>query len=62
MLAAGVNARLISDRLGHSSVGFTLDVYSHLLPNAQAEAAEALAAMLSDSRVGEPVLPERKAG
>ena len=47
MLAAGVNARLIS-QLGHSTTAFTLDTYSHLLPDADAEAAEQLAAMLGN--------------
>ena len=28
------------NRLGHSKVGFTLDVYSHLLPGMQEEAAQ----------------------
>jgi integrase len=34
-----VNAKVISERLGHSKVAFTLDVYSHLLPGMQNEAA-----------------------
>jgi hypothetical protein len=28
-----------SERLGHSKVGITLDLYSHVLPNMQADAA-----------------------
>ena len=43
LLAAGVNPRLVSERLGHSSVGFTLDTYAALLPVAHAEAADKLA-------------------
>ncbi len=39
LLRAGVNPKVISERLGHSKVGFTLDVYSHLLPGMQEEAA-----------------------
>ena len=50
MLAATVNARLISAHLGHSTVAFTLDTYAHLLPDADAEAAEKLAAMLGHGR------------
>jgi integrase len=34
-----VNPKVISERLGHSKVGFTLDVYAHLLPDMQEEAA-----------------------
>ena len=50
MLAAGVNARLVSARLGYSTVGFTLDTYAHLLPGAGAEAAEKMAAILGNGR------------
>jgi integrase len=38
MLAAGVHPKIAQDRLGHSSVGITLDLYSHVLPGMQAEA------------------------
>jgi integrase len=40
LLRAGVSPKVISERLGHSKVGFTLDVYSHLLPGMQEEAAQ----------------------
>jgi hypothetical protein len=30
---------MISERLGHSKFGFTLDTYIHLLPSQQEEAA-----------------------
>jgi integrase len=39
MLSAGVNPKVVSERLGHATVGFTLDRYSHLLPGLQEEAA-----------------------
>jgi integrase len=39
MLAAGVHPKVASERLGHSKVGITLDLYSHVLPGMQAEAA-----------------------
>lgn len=42
LLSAGINPKIVSERLGHSSVEITLDVYSHLLPNMQSEAAEAI--------------------
>ena len=47
LLAAGVNPRVVSERLGHSSVSFTLDTYGHVMPGQQAEAAEAAAALLT---------------
>ena len=46
-LASGVNPRIVSGRLGHATVALTLDVYSHVLPQADREAAEAIAALLS---------------
>lgn len=46
LLAAGVNVKVVSDRLGHASVSFTLDVYGHVLPGQQAEAAAMVAAMV----------------
>ena len=39
LLASGVHPKMASERLGHSKVGITLDLYSHVLPNMQADAA-----------------------
>lgn len=38
MLASGVHPKVASERLGHSKVGITLDLYSHVLPGMQADA------------------------
>lgn len=46
LLAAGINARVVSERLGHADVGFTLQVYGHVLPGQQREAAEAAARLV----------------
>jgi integrase len=46
MLAAGEHPKVVSERLGHSTVSITLDTYSHVLPGLQAAAAERLAATL----------------
>ncbi len=46
LLAAGVDTKLISTRLGHSSVAFTMDTYAHLLPEANNQAAVKLARIL----------------
>jgi integrase len=43
-LANGVNAAIVSRRLGHATVAFTLDIYSHVLPQVDADAAEVIAA------------------
>lgn len=47
LLMAGVNVKVVSERLGHSSVSFTLDTYGHVMPGQQAEAAAAAAGLLS---------------
>jgi integrase len=39
MLAAGVHPKIASERLGHSRVGITLDLYSHVVEGLQADAA-----------------------
>jgi integrase len=44
-LQAGVPAKIVSERLGHATVAFTLDVYSHVIPGLQEEAAERIAAL-----------------
>jgi len=48
-LAAGVSPKVVSEQLGHASAAFTLDVYSHVLPHMQAEAAERGEALLYPS-------------
>ncbi len=45
-LEAGVNAKVVSERLGHSSVAFTLDVYSHSVPALEEDAATRVAALV----------------
>jgi integrase len=39
MLANGVHPKVASERLGHSKVGITLDLYSHVMPGMQDDAA-----------------------
>ena len=45
-LAAGVNPKVVSERLGHSSVAFTLDTYAHVIPGMQPDAAEMFIALV----------------
>ena len=45
-LEAGVHPKVVSERLGHASIGITLDTYSHVLPSLQEEAAETVAAVI----------------
>jgi integrase len=39
LLVANVHPKIVSERLGHSKVGITLDLYSHVLPGMQEDAA-----------------------
>ena len=50
LLLAGVPAKVVSERLGHASIGITLDTYSHVLPAMQDEAADAFSRILSIGR------------
>jgi len=45
-LVVGINPKVVSEALGHSSVTITLDLYSHVLPNMQDELAGAIANIL----------------
>lgn len=40
LLKAGVNPKVVAERLGHTTVSMTLDTYSHVLPDLQQEVAE----------------------
>jgi integrase len=40
LLRAGVHAKVVSERAGHSSVAFTLQRYAHALPDMQQDAAD----------------------
>lgn len=49
MLAAGVNIRVLSQRLGHFDPAFTMRVYGHLLDNADAEGVQAFSVGLKNA-------------
>jgi integrase len=56
MLGAGVHPKVVQERLGHSSIAITLDVYSHAIPGMQENAAMQVAALIDapdDERAGE---------
>lgn len=42
LLSAGLNPKIVSERLGHASIVLTLDTYSHVLPTMQKEATDKL--------------------
>lgn len=45
-LRAGVHPKVVSERLGHASVAFTMDVYTDALPDLQEGAASLVAALV----------------
>lgn len=47
LLRQGINPKVVAERLGHASVGITLDTYSHILPDTQQEAVTAIANALN---------------
>ena len=49
MIAAGVNAKSLSTYMGHATIGLTLDLYGHLMPGNEAQAADLLDAYLARS-------------
>jgi integrase len=46
MLASNIHPKVVQERLGHSSIAITMDIYSHLMPNMQGDAADAVDGML----------------
>lgn len=50
LLKAGVNVKVVSERLGHANTAFTMNVYQHVLPGMQAAAADAFAQLLHEWR------------
>jgi integrase len=52
LLASGVHPKIASERLGHSKVGITLDLYSHVMPGMQEDAVAKLDAALKAAMAG----------
>jgi len=46
LLRAGVHPKVVQERLGHSSIGVTLNIYISVLPTMQREAVERLVALI----------------
>ena len=42
LLSAGVHPKIVSERLGHSNISVTMDIYSHVMPGMQEMAAQAI--------------------
>jgi len=48
MLSSGIHPKIASERLGHSKVGITMDLYSHVMPGMQEDAAARIDRVLED--------------
>jgi integrase len=51
LLEKGIHPKIVSDMLGHSQVGITLNLYSHVTPTMQAQAAAAMDSLLGGARL-----------
>jgi integrase len=62
-LKAGISAKVISERLGHASVAFTLQTYSHVIPGMDKDAATTVADLILTSTQKGPgtVVPDPSA-
>ncbi len=49
LLASGIDVRTVAGRLGHRNPATTLNVYSHFVPEADQDAAEALGQLFGDA-------------
>ncbi len=52
LLQENVHPKVVSERLGHSGIRITLDIYSHVLPGMQEQAAQTLEASSKLKRGG----------
>lgn len=50
LLQLGVHPRVVQERLGHSTIGITMDTYSHVLPSMQADAVERLSTLMQGEK------------
>ena len=61
LLAHGVPIKMISELLGHSSTSFTMDIYSHVLPKLQKEAAAQMDVVFDAAKKAHADREEKKA-
>ena len=60
-LAAGIPAKVVSERLGHANIAITMDTYSHVLPGLDAQAAGTVARLILGDDDNESDRPVDKA-
>jgi len=59
-LAAGVPAKVVSERLGHANIAITMDTYGHVLPGLDAQAAGTVARLILGDADQAPARPVDK--
>ncbi len=52
LIAAGVHLKVVQERAGHTSAAFTADVYGHVAPGLQEQAAKAFADLMEKTAAG----------
>ena len=52
LVKLGIQPKVISERLGHSNIGITMDLYSHLYEEADREVADEFDKIIHISNVG----------
>src|ERR1035438_7879874 len=60
LLAHNVPVKMISEMLGHSSTTFTMDVYGHVLPRLQQQAATEMDAIIGGARKAQKERDEKE--
>jgi site-specific recombinase XerD len=50
LLGQGVHAKIVQEMLGHTRISTTLDLYSHVTPTMQRQAADAFDVILAGNR------------
>ena len=54
LLTAGIHPKVVQERLGHSSIAITQDLYSHVIPTLQQDAAARLEGVFAAAREAMP--------
>ncbi len=55
MLLSGIHIKVVSERLGHSDIRITLDLYSHIMPSMQRGAADTMDLLVAKTKIYEGV-------
>jgi integrase len=50
LIAQGVELKVVSELLGHSSIQITSDIYAHILPRVKEQAMDVMNSILTDSK------------